>query len=61
MRFYDLRHSTVPLLFAEGVHPKIVQEILGYSNIRVTLDIYSHMLPTMQDGAMGRLDDLLGE
>lgn len=61
IRFHDLRHSTASLLFAEGVHPKIVQEILGHSNIRITLDIYSHMLPTMQDGAMGRLDDLLGE
>ena len=61
IRFHDLRHSTASLLFAEGIHPKIVQEILGHSNIRITLDIYSHMLPTMQDNAMGRLDDLLGE
>lgn len=61
IRFHDLRHSTASLLFSEGIHPKIVQEILGHSNIRITLDTYSHMLPTMQDGAIGRLDDLLGE
>lgn len=61
IRFHDLRHSTASLLFSEGVHPKIVQEILGHSNIRITLDIYSHMLPTMQDNAMRRLDDLLRE
>jgi len=61
IRFHDLRHSVASLLFAENMHPKIVQEILGHSNISITLDIYSHMLPTMQDGATGHLDDLLKE
>ncbi len=61
IRFHDLRHSVASLLFKAGIHPKIVQEILGHSNISITLDIYSHMLPTMQDGAAGWLDDLLGE
>lgn len=45
----------------EGIHPKIVQEILGHNNIRITLDVYSHMLPTMQNRAIGKLDDLLGK
>lgn len=61
IRFHDLRQSVASLLFAENMHPKIVQEILGHSNIAITLDIYSHMLPTMQSGAPGRLDDLLKE
>ena len=61
IRFHDLRHSVASLLFAENMHPKIVQEILGHSNIAITLDIYSHMLPTMDGGAPGRLEDLLGE
>jgi integrase len=61
IRFHDLRHSVAPLLFAENMHPKIVQEILGHSNIAITLGIYSHMLPTMDGGAPGRLENLLGE
>ena len=61
IRYHDLRHSVASLLFAENMHPKIVQEILGHSNIAITLDIYSHMLPTMHGGAPGRLDDLLGK
>jgi integrase len=61
IRFHDLRHSVASLLFAENMHPKIVQEILGHSNIAITLDIYSHMLPTMDGGAPGRLENLLGK
>lgn len=61
IRFHDLRHSVASLLFAENMHPKIVQEILGHSNFAITLDIYSHMLSTMDGGAPGMLDDLLGE
>jgi integrase len=39
-----------------GVHPKIVQEILGHSNIAITMNIYSHVLPTMQQEAMKKLN-----
>jgi integrase len=42
------------------VHPKIVQEILGHSQISITLDIYSHVLPTMQEEAMRKIDEALG-
>jgi integrase len=41
------------------VHPKIVQEILGHSQINITLDIYSHVLPTMQEEAMGKVNEVL--
>jgi integrase len=41
-----------------GVHPKVVQEILGHSQINMTLDTYSHVLPSMQQEAMDKLDDL---
>ncbi len=61
IRFHDLRHSVASLLFEENMHPKIVQEMLGHSNVSITLDIYSHMLPNMQGGAPSRLDDLLKE
>ena len=59
MRFHDLRHSCASLLLAEGVHPKVVQEMLGHSSISVTMDIYSHTLPTMQADAAERMDRLL--
>lgn len=43
-----------------GVNPKIVQEILGHSNISMTMDVYSHVLPSMQREAMGKWDEALG-
>jgi integrase len=56
VRFHDLRHSAATLLLSKGVHPKVVQEILGHSEISMTMDIYSHVLPTMQREAMDRLN-----
>jgi integrase len=46
------------MLEAEG-HPKVVQEILGHSQISLTLDTYSHVLPDIQEEAIGRLGGLL--
>ena len=45
---------------SKGVHPKVVQEILGHSAINITMDTYSHVLPNIQKDAMGRLDDFFG-
>jgi hypothetical protein len=59
IRFHDLRHSTATLLFTLGVHPKIVQEFLGHSQIFVMLDSYSHILPILQGEAMQQLNDAL--
>ena len=61
MRFHDLRHSAATLLLSVGVHPKVVQEILGHSQISITMDVYSHMLPGMQQDAMSRLNDAIKE
>src|SRR5205807_2783516 len=58
IRFHDLRHSAATMLLSEGVHPKVVQEILGHSEISMTMDTYSHVLPTMQKDAMSRLENL---
>jgi integrase len=58
MRFHDLRHSAATLLLGMGVNPKIVQELLGHSSISMTMDIYSHVLPSMQQEAMDKFDDL---
>jgi integrase len=59
IRFHDLRHTTASLLLLANVNPKIVSERLGHSKVAVTLDIYSHLLPTMQDGAAAQLESLL--
>lgn len=58
VRFHDLRHSAATILLSMGIHPKVVQEILGHSQISMTLDTYSHVLPSMQQEAMDKLDDL---
>ena len=59
IRFHDLRHSSATLLLSLGVHPKIVSEILGHSQVSLTLDTYSHVLPSLQEEAFGRLNTLL--
>jgi integrase len=60
IRLYDLRHSHATLLLAADEHPKVVQERLGHSSIILTLDTYTHVVPTMQQRATERLDTLLG-
>ncbi len=56
VRFHDLRHSHATHLLASGVHPKIAQERLGHSSIGITLDLYSHVLPGMQEDAIAKVD-----
>lgn len=56
MRFRDLRRTSATLLLAAGVHPKVVHERLGHSQIGITLDTYSHDVPTMQLEAASKLD-----
>ena len=59
IRFHDLRHTTATLLLLLDVHPKVVQELLGHSQILVTLSTYSHVLPPRHEDAMSRLHALL--
>ena len=54
-----LRHARATLLLSSGVHPKVVSERLGHSNIGVTMDIYSHVMPGMQEAAAHALDERL--
>ncbi len=61
IRFHDLRHTTATLMLAQGVHPKVVSEMLGHTTIGITLDIYSHVLPEMQREAANTLDQLLND
>ena len=58
-RFHDLRHTCATLLLSRNVNPKIVSEMLGHSSIAITLDTYSHVLPTMQESAIRALEDAL--
>jgi len=60
IRFHDLRHTAATLMLGRGVHPKVVAEMLGHSQIAVTLDLYSHVTPTMQREATAALDAVLG-
>jgi integrase len=59
MRFHDLRHSAATLLLGQGVHPKIVAEMLGHSKIGTTLDLYSHVTPTTQREATLAMEAIL--
>lgn len=60
IRFHDLRHTAATLMLQQGIHPKIVQERLGHAQISMTLSTYSHVLPSMQNDAAEKMDDLLG-
>lgn len=56
IRFHDLRHTSATLALAAGIHPKVVSERLGHTNIAITLDLYSHVTPSLQAEAA----DVLG-
>ncbi len=57
IRFHDLRHAHATLMLRQGIHPKIVSERLGHSSINITLDIYSHVLPGLQEAAALRVEE----
>ena len=59
IRFHDLRHTCATLLLSKNVNPKVVSEMLGHASIAITLDTYSHVLPTMQDSAATAMEDTL--
>ena len=51
LRFHDTRHAHASLMLRNGFHPKIVSERLGHSTISVTIDLYSHVIPGLQEAA----------
>ena len=59
IRLYDLRHTAATLALAAGVSPKIVSEQLGHASVAFTLEVYSHVLPHMQDAAAMKVEALL--
>lgn len=61
VKFHDLRHAHASILLRESVHPKIVQERLGHSTIKLTMDTYSHLMPDAQDEAANAIDRALSK
>jgi integrase len=59
IRFHDLRHSAATLLLGLGINPRIVSEMLGHSQIAITLDLYSHVTATMQQEAVRAFEGCL--
>ncbi|WP_052889413.1 tyrosine-type recombinase/integrase [Thermogemmatispora carboxidivorans] len=59
IHFHDLRHSTATILHALGVPINVIQELLGHSQVTVTLGIYGHVLPGMQGEALRKMEELL--
>jgi integrase len=60
IRLHDLRHTHATLLLQAGENVKVVSERLGHASITITLETYSHVLPTMQKAAAEKLQRLLG-
>ncbi len=59
IRFHDLRHTAASLLLGARINPKVVSEMLGHASVSITLDIYAHVLPDMQQDAATTMQQLL--
>lgn len=59
IRVHDLRHSHASLLLASGVNPKLVQERLGHASVTLTLNLYSHTIPSMGQQVADKLDEIM--
>lgn len=61
IHFHDLRHSAATILLCMGVNIKVIQELLGHSDISITLRTYSHLLPSMQQEIVKTWDDVFDD
>ncbi len=61
IRFHDLRHTAATLMLSRGINPKVVSEMLGHSDVGITLRIYAHVLPHMQQAAVNAMQALFDE
>lgn len=59
VRLHDGRHTAATLLLSSGVHPRVVMELLGHSQMRTTTDTYSHVMPALAREAAERMGDAL--
>jgi integrase len=61
VRFHDLRHTCASLLLAQDVSPRVVMEVLGHSQLSITMNLYSHVMPTALRAAADAMDRALGD
>jgi len=59
IRLHDLRHTHATILLLQGVHPKAVSDRLGHAKVGITLDIYSHVTPGLQEAAAMKFEEAL--
>ena len=59
IRFHDLRHTCASLLLAQGVSPRVVMDVLGHSQLSITMDLYSHVMPSALRDAADAMDRAL--
>jgi integrase len=59
MRFHDLRHSCASLLKAQGVPDRVIMEILGHSTITTTMNVYTHVMPSLMQESADAMDRAL--
>jgi integrase len=59
LRVHDLRHTAVALLIQAGVHPKVIQRLMGHSSVAITMDTYGHLIGNQLEQASHALDELL--
>jgi integrase len=60
-RFHDLRHSCATLLLVQGVSPRVVMDVLGHSQIAMTMNTYSHVIPELKRDAAQRMEELIAD
>ena len=60
LTFHGLRHGFGSLLAAQGVHPRVAMELLGHSQLSLTVDVYSHVAPELARVAAARIGEILG-
>jgi integrase len=58
LRVYDLRHTYASLLISQGVHVKAIAERMGHSSVTVTMEVYGHLLPSIEEHANQALERL---
>jgi integrase len=59
VRIHDLRHTAATLLLVQGVHPRVVQGLLGHASIAITMNTYSHVVPALRKDAADQMDAAL--
>ena len=59
IRLHDLRHTNATALIQAGVNTKVVSKRLGHADVNITLNTYTHVLPSMDEGAAQKIDDII--